>query len=364
MTEKRGLTMICKNCGEYFSDQLRECPTCGTPVQPMQAPPAPPVMRQSAQPPAQPPHKNSNAPVAVLFTLAAVLVVGAAVALVVFLMRSNDAPSDDAPAPAAQTATVPNENAAEPETVVDINSVRVPDLSGLNYEQARKELISVGLVPDKELVSSDQAEGMLVSQSPEANTFVKKGSMVTIRIAKPHPVENDNDPPAQESHEQSSAAPAPSPALRSNQRYVIPRQYVTLRDAPTRTGRPVTTINRGEVVTIGSQTRDFTYVTYNGMHGYVLTEFLSTDKNDVNTGTGTVNYLQDGDYVYCRAHEFASLRPTPSTSATRLLKINRDERAEYLGETGEWFYVRYAGQRGYVLKAYFSPQYDAPIVSE
>lgn len=396
--------MICKNCGEYFAENVKFCPICGTqlgdgaasndhnptvqaddpfvvpktgrPETPPYRNPQPPYRggyqvppnasqrypqpapQGTPQPAPQPPNggKQTNKALIILIcVLGSLMIIGAAVVFFVFTQMNNgsgdDSPEETTTAQtttrAASDVTELTEPETKPETKPD-STVRVPNLSGLTSEKAMQYLTEVGLQPDLVLVeSSTVQEDHVISQSPAADASVEKGSKVTINVAKapaPEPTETK----------------APEPTVEASTLYVIASENVTLRDAATRTGRKLATVDRGEAVTYIDSAGEFYYVDYNGQKGYILAEFLSADKSKLNPGSGN-SVLKSGDYLYCRASDFATLRSTTSRSASAFARISRDERVSYLGQSGEWFYVSYDGKTGYVLKDYFSPQADAPL---
>lgn len=66
------------------------------------------------------------------------------------------------------------------------DKVIVPDLAGLTYEEAQKQLEELGLEIEKgnEVYSDEYEEGEVVSQTPKPDTEVKKGKSVRVNISK------------------------------------------------------------------------------------------------------------------------------------------------------------------------------------
>ncbi len=60
-------------------------------------------------------------------------------------------------------------------------------------------------------------------------------------------------------------------------------------------------------------------------------------------------------WLYADCKEFITLRTNPSTQAQAILTIARDESFQLLARYGEFGYVEYQGQRGYVLLSYTAP---------
>ena len=398
--------MLCKNCGEYFNTNAKFCPVCGTPLfgvneherqdqnvtisaektvegQPEAVPPRP-LFRSTPEnsgagnmPPNGPfigvqgtvSQNNGFTPpggkdgvnktLVILICMLGTLLICGALFFFFYNQKNSDdeQPVETTSSNGAQVETTQtNEHIAntinvvtQPATEPD-DKVKVPNVTGVKFEDAVKYLEAAGLEYEFELVPDDSVQpDYVISQSPQADSSVEKGSNVLIKVSKP------SELPTQSTTQKQTSDDG------GNTYYVIAKEYVTLRDAATRTGREITKVSRGEKVTYIYTDGEFFYVSYNGMKGYILSEFLSKNKNDLNSGTGNAP-LKTGDYLYCHAVEFATLRSTASTSASALAKISRDERVNYLGDYGtSWFYVLYNGKKGYVLKSYFSPRADDPI---
>lgn len=61
--------------------------------------------------------------------------------------------------------------------------VAVPDVEGLSAEAAAEELDAEGLLTTNQTVQSDESEGTVVRQTPEAGTEVDEGSRVTLLVS-------------------------------------------------------------------------------------------------------------------------------------------------------------------------------------
>lgn len=69
--------------------------------------------------------------------------------------------------------------------VVFAQEVRIPNVVGMNYEEAQKQLTDLGLSVETEQQYSNQYDSKeVIAQSPSAQTSVKKGSAVTLTISK------------------------------------------------------------------------------------------------------------------------------------------------------------------------------------
>ncbi len=366
--------MFCNQCGKPYDNQLSACPFCSAPnVQLHQTvfadePPAPaspqevlpqqpytpPVNHYPPQTPYNMPPEDNNrrsrtALIGVLCILAAVLIAGGAVVMAILHPWH---PDTDTPAVTVPATTVNT-------TVSGSNKVIMPDLRGYSKEDAINRLAELGIAVKeyKEVETTEAAAGFVFNHIPAKDQEVNSGEEAILYIAKK---------PAAQPTEAPTTTPAtvptkPQVSVSKNTLYVIASDYVTLRAEPTRTGRELAKIDRGEAVTYLSGSGEFYYVSYNGTRGYILAEFLDTDPTRINDKTGNAG-LKTGDYLYCCASENATLRESTSMSSKALATINSRERVEYHGKTGEWFYVKYNGKWGYVLQDFFSAQEDAALV--
>lgn len=100
------------------------------------------------------------------------------------------------------------------------------------------------------------------------------------------------------------------------------------------------TVNKGESVTI-----------YISKKQTVPTTVSSNNSSSVD----------NKKYLYCCASDFATLRNKPSRSGSEIVKITTREKVEYLGRDGEFYYVSYKGDKGYVLADFFSEDINAPL---
>lgn len=111
---------------------------------------------------------------------------------------------------------------------------------------------------------------------------------------------------------------------------------------------------------------------------YVISQFPSADKEVKEGETVTVyvsksslhkqqssqlsdNSADVNNTMYCCASDYATLRDVPSRSGKSLAKIKTRGSVTWVGTTGEFYCVKYNGKLGYVLKDFFSYDYDAPL---
>ena len=122
-------------------------------------------------------------------------------------------------------------------------------------------------------------------------------------------------------------------------------ESITLRAAPSVHARELAQIPLGQAVGfIENAGNGFYKIDYDGLVGYALAEYLSADRSGVAGIYGRV--------VNCRIS--VTLREYPSTNAPEIMQIPLGERVGMLrgGDTGDFYFVRYRGYDGYVLKTY------------
>lgn len=237
-----------------------------------------------------------------------------------------------------------DETTPAPNEIVTIsNQLYVPDVIGKKSDDAMTAMTNANLNFTLVEVSSDKVEpGFVVSQSPVAGKTVDPDTQVTIYVCKETKTDTNST--------------SDKVTL-----YCRASEFVTLRDIPSRTGIALKKIKTREAMTYINTSGEYYYVDYNGIKGYVMSDFVSTDINaPINTGTGNAP-LRSNDVLYCRASESATLRASASRSSKGLAAIKTREKVTYMGDSGEFYYVSFRGTTGYVLKDYFSSDYNAPL---
>ncbi|MGD9954453.1 MAG: PASTA domain-containing protein, partial [Candidatus Nanopelagicales bacterium] len=97
----------------------------------------------------------------------------------------------------------PSQETVDAGTPVDIvvsnGKVKVPNVVGSSEAQAQSDLRNAGFdVEVIQLETSNQPEGTVLAQSPQAGTVAVRGTLVTITVAKapPPPTESPTPPPS------------------------------------------------------------------------------------------------------------------------------------------------------------------------
>ncbi len=92
---------------------------------------------------------------------------------------------------------------------------------------------------------------------------------------------------------------------------------------------------------------EYTWVNYNGIGGYVLTEYITLGSGNVAEPALSVKYVTN-----CNVE--VSLRAEPTSESKRLAWVPKNAAVEALGAADGYFYVCYEGQYGYVFGDYLA----------
>ena len=120
--------------------------------------------------------------------------------------------------------------------------------------------------------------------------------------------------------------------------------WVTLRSRPSTHADTVSRVPKGASVEVYACNSEFYECYYLGMHGYILTAYLSGG------GGGGMDYLGTRYIVNC--DEFVTLRARPSTSSAAITRVARGQKVEAYYYNGTFCYCRYKNMEGYILSKY------------
>ena len=131
--------------------------------------------------------------------------------------------------------------------------------------------------------------------------------------------------------------------------------WVSLRSYPSTSASRVTTVPLGATVEGYYYNSEYTECYYNGMHGYILSTYLSG--NSGNTVSGYNDYLGKKQVINC--NEFVTLRSYPSTSASAVTRVAKGETVDAYYYNGTFTYCYYNGLSGYILSKYLGNSYSS-----
>ena len=128
--------------------------------------------------------------------------------------------------------------------------------------------------------------------------------------------------------------------------YAKCEEFISLRTAPDTSAELITRIPVGEEFTLLGYTGDFSMVQYRGEVGYVLTSYTAPVMHRDSLAVPKTWKPNCEEYITLRKN----------TAGEYLDQIPLGERFTLLDWAGEYAYVEYEGQRGYVLSSYIQPE--------
>ena len=136
--------------------------------------------------------------------------------------------------------------------------------------------------------------------------------------------------------------------------------WVTLREHPSTSAATVTRVPYGENVDAYAYNDRFVECYYNGLHGYILSNYLAeglsrdyqryTPGDETEQNTDYDNYLGSLRVINC--NNWVTLRANPSTKASSVTRIPLGARVEAYKYDGQFYECYYNGMHGYVLSKY------------
>lgn len=121
----------------------------------------------------------------------------------------------------------------------------------------------------------------------------------------------------------------------------------------------LTKIPQYATVTVNTRANDWCQVVYNGLTGYVMTQYLSFSSSSTSgaAATATPAAASEGTDAWVLTGSGAlNLRVSPSNYADVTMGIPRLARLTVLSQEGAWAYVNYNGNTGYVMNTYLTWQ--------
>ncbi|MEE3492602.1 protein kinase domain-containing protein [Ruminococcus sp.] len=289
-----------------------------------------PPMQQ--YPPEQPMPKKSSATPWIIGILVFLAVISAVVAAVVFFTRNNH--HDE-----------PSSSIIEAET---IETLKMPDLSGLTKEEAIKKLSDLNLSVDSftETEVEDEEAGEVFSQVPKTDTEVTPDTKIKLYIAKA---------PATEAKKEEKDTPVkPSPS--STTMFCTARSYVTVHSSASTGSADLGKIYIGDSVKVLSSSSGWLYIDDGEIRGYASAAYFSSSASMVPQYTDPLYVDSDVDFL--------SLRASASENSAELVKIPPGAKMIFLGAWQDngyvrsdgyhvrWAKVSYGGKQGYVYDYY------------
>lgn len=133
--------------------------------------------------------------------------------------------------------------------------------------------------------------------------------------------------------------------------------WVTLRQYASTNAPTVSRVPLGAWVEGYYYDSQFTECYYNGMHGYILSTYLTNGSSGSQAGSSSA-YLGKKYIVNC--NEFVTLRRYASTSAPTVTKVALGQQVDAYYYDGRFCRCFYNGMEGYILSQYLSDTYAVP----
>ena len=126
---------------------------------------------------------------------------------------------------------------------------------------------------------------------------------------------------------------------------------VNVRHGPSTTGYAVAAqLESGTEVSLLQTLKDgWSCVKYNGFTVYVMTKYLSTNKNGPSTSP---TFKAFSAKIYSTNGKKVNFRVKADIKSDRLAQLEPWTNVEVVGQSGNWYKVRWANATGYILKKY------------
>ena len=125
-------------------------------------------------------------------------------------------------------------------------------------------------------------------------------------------------------------------------------EFVTLRKKPSTDSATVTKVAKGQQVDAYYYNGTFCRCYYNGLEGYILSQYLGDWDDDDDDGDG--GYMGNMRIINC--DNWVTLRSAPSTSAGTVTRVPWGEYVEAYYYNSQFAECYYKGMHGYILKKY------------
>lgn len=126
-------------------------------------------------------------------------------------------------------------------------------------------------------------------------------------------------------------------------------EWVSMRPTASTSSTRLQKVPKGATVTDCTVYGDFTFCTYNGKSGYVLTKYLRSE-----SAAPSAEVIENMVVVNC--DEWVSLRAAASTSSARVVKVPLGAEVTDCVAVGNFYLCSYNGYRGYILAEYLTTE--------
>jgi len=137
-------------------------------------------------------------------------------------------------------------------------------------------------------------------------------------------------------------------------------RWVTQRSYASPSAGTVARVPLGATVQAYYYNSQFTECYYNGMHGYILSTYLSNGSSG-SSSSASSGYLGKMTIVNC--NEFVTLRSYASTSAPTVTKVAKGQQVDAYYYNSQFSRCFYNGLEGYILNSYLGSSYSSSYSS-
>lgn len=136
--------------------------------------------------------------------------------------------------------------------------------------------------------------------------------------------------------------------------YAVCQEYITLRTEPSTAAEEIIRIPAEEALEVLAYDGDFAFVSYEGLLGYVLRDYIRSAPQKMEQEVIDEIHL-NRPWYYANCEEFISLRERSDVTAAVITQIPSGEKFQLLETHGDFGLVDYRGIIGYVALAYIEP---------
>ena len=134
--------------------------------------------------------------------------------------------------------------------------------------------------------------------------------------------------------------------------YCANGKRLNLREAPLLDAKILSRLDNGSKVNILEDSGNgWAKVSFNGMKGFVKTEFLQSKKPAVAANQNDT-FKSFSAKVYSPNGKKVNMRVSANLNADRIAQLEEYTAIKVIGETGNWYKIQWANATGYMMKKY------------
>ncbi|MFX3623613.1 MAG: SH3 domain-containing protein [Ectobacillus sp.] len=137
-------------------------------------------------------------------------------------------------------------------------------------------------------------------------------------------------------------------ANQGGQQYFVKVNALNIRSQPGTYSSILGTLTLGQAVSVQSEHNGWYKISYQGRTGYIKNDFVSSSPLSLVKGVSTQSYY----YVDCSS---LRVRSGPDTNYSILGSLQNGQQVQVIGETSNWYKIKFGGKEGYISKRYVKP---------